>query len=92
MPILYLIQTLNKEQGVQWVKRERLPLFLESDFYLEYRLAKLVSQVPQVRAGGGGESTSVRLDYTPHIRQIEEEEEEEEEPPEDETEVNSDWF
>ena len=36
--------------------------------------------------GEDGESANIKLDYTPHIRQIEEEEEEEE-PPEDETEV-----
>ena len=38
------MQCLNKEQGIQWIKLERLPAFLESDCYTEYRLAKLVGQ------------------------------------------------
>ena len=37
-------QALNKEQGIVWVKKERLSSFLISDCYIEYRLAKLVSQ------------------------------------------------
>ena len=77
-------QTLNKEQGIQWVKRERLPLFLESDYYLEYRLAKLVSQA-QV-AKGAGDSVSVQLDYAPRVKNTAMEEEVEEEEV-DETEV-----
>ncbi|XP_019406774.1 PREDICTED: regulator of G-protein signaling 22 isoform X5 [Crocodylus porosus] len=36
---------LDREQGIQWIKKERLPAFLESDCYFEYRLAKLISQV-----------------------------------------------
>ncbi|MGH0139612.1 UNVERIFIED_CONTAM: hypothetical protein FKN15_016978, partial [Acipenser sinensis] len=38
-------QCLDREQGVQWIRKERLPLFLQSDCYFEYRLAKLLSQV-----------------------------------------------
>ncbi|XP_068093826.1 regulator of G-protein signaling 22 isoform X2 [Hyperolius riggenbachi] len=41
----YNIMCLNREQGVQWIKKERLPAFLKSDCYFEYRLAKLMSQV-----------------------------------------------
>ncbi|XP_071807529.1 regulator of G-protein signaling 22-like isoform X2 [Asterias amurensis] len=41
----FTVQCLNKEQGIQWIKEERLPAFLQSDSYLEFRLAKLVSQV-----------------------------------------------
>ena len=37
-------QALNREQGIEWIKAERLPAFLQSDLYLEYQLAKLVSQ------------------------------------------------
>ncbi|XP_063968049.1 regulator of G-protein signaling 22-like [Lytechinus pictus] len=40
----FKVQCLNKEQGIQWIKAERLPTFLESDCYIEYRLAKLISQ------------------------------------------------
>ncbi|XP_072266946.1 regulator of G-protein signaling 22 [Pyxicephalus adspersus] len=48
---------LNREQGVQWVKKERLPAFLKSDCYFEYRLAKLMTQV-KVRHTG----VSLQLD------------------------------
>ncbi|KAM4688914.1 regulator of G-protein signaling 22 [Discoglossus pictus] len=41
----YSTMCLNREQGVQWIKKERLPAFLKSDCYFEYRLAKLLSQV-----------------------------------------------
>ncbi|XP_033123615.1 regulator of G-protein signaling 22-like [Anneissia japonica] len=40
----FQVQCLNKEQGIQWIKEERVPAFLQSDLYLEYRLAKLISQ------------------------------------------------
>ncbi|OXB62336.1 hypothetical protein ASZ78_015080, partial [Callipepla squamata] len=42
---------LDREQAVQWIKKERLPAFLESDCYFEYRLAKLVSQVEWSQTG-----------------------------------------
>ncbi|NXG41193.1 RGS22 protein, partial [Psilopogon haemacephalus] len=42
---------LEREQAMQWVKEERLPAFLESDCYFEYRLAKLVSQVEWSKTG-----------------------------------------
>lgn len=38
-------QTLNKEQGLRWIKDNRFPAFLQSDLYIEYRLAKILSQV-----------------------------------------------
>ncbi|XP_041104672.1 regulator of G-protein signaling 22 isoform X5 [Polyodon spathula] len=41
----YSVMCLDREQGVQWIRKERLPLFLQSDCYFEYRLAKLLSQV-----------------------------------------------
>ncbi|XP_036904169.1 regulator of G-protein signaling 22 isoform X3 [Sturnira hondurensis] len=47
----YNIMCLSREQGIQWIKKERLPAFLESDCYFEYRLAKLVSQVRWSKAG-----------------------------------------
>ncbi|XP_048881920.1 regulator of G-protein signaling 22 isoform X2 [Brienomyrus brachyistius] len=46
----YTVQCLDREQGVQWIKKERLPLFLRSDYYFEYRLAKLLSQVDNVNS------------------------------------------
>ncbi|XP_036194479.1 regulator of G-protein signaling 22 [Myotis myotis] len=49
--INYSVMCLNREQGIQWIKKERLPAFLESDCYFEYRLAKLVSQVRWSRSG-----------------------------------------
>ncbi|XP_019323548.1 regulator of G-protein signaling 22 isoform X7 [Panthera pardus] len=47
----YNIMCLSREQGIKWIKKERLPAFLESDCYFEYRLAKLVSQVRWSRSG-----------------------------------------
>jgi len=38
-------QSLDAEQGIEWIKAARLPAFLDSDCYLEYRLSKLISQV-----------------------------------------------
>ncbi|XP_018123630.1 regulator of G-protein signaling 22 isoform X2 [Xenopus laevis] len=49
--INYSIMCLNREQGVQWIKKERLPAFLKSDCYFEYRLAKLMSQVRVSNSG-----------------------------------------
>ncbi|XP_054597320.2 regulator of G-protein signaling 22 isoform X2 [Nothobranchius furzeri] len=34
----------DEEQGMQWLKRERLTFFLQSDYYFQYRLAKLLLQ------------------------------------------------
>uniref|UniRef100_A0A674HZ60 Regulator of G protein signaling 22 n=1 Tax=Terrapene triunguis TaxID=2587831 RepID=A0A674HZ60_9SAUR len=47
----YSIMRLEREQGIQWIKKERLPTFLKSDCYFEYRLAKLLSQVEWSRTG-----------------------------------------
>ncbi|KAJ8290950.1 hypothetical protein GJAV_G00019550 [Gymnothorax javanicus] len=47
----YTVLCLDREQGIQWIKRERLPLFLRSDCYFEYRLAKLLSQVDSTCIG-----------------------------------------
>ncbi|XP_077872994.1 regulator of G-protein signaling 22 [Ictidomys tridecemlineatus] len=49
--INYNIMCLNREQGIKWIKKQRLPAFLESDCYFEYRLAKLVSQVRWSQSG-----------------------------------------
>ena len=45
---LFVFQTLNKEQGLRWIKDNRFPAFLQSDLYIEYRLAKILSQVSQI--------------------------------------------
>ncbi|NXC49564.1 RGS22 protein, partial [Penelope pileata] len=47
----YNTMCLDREQAVQWIKNERLPAFLESDCYFEYRLAKLISQVEWSQTG-----------------------------------------
>lgn len=41
----FTVTCLDREQGLQWIKQERLPVFLQSDCYFEYRLAKLMSQL-----------------------------------------------
>ncbi|XP_069813444.1 regulator of G-protein signaling 22 isoform X2 [Dendropsophus ebraccatus] len=57
----YCVMCLNREQGVEWIKRERLPSFLKSDCYFEYRLAKLLSQVRV-------NNTGVSLEIDPHYQ------------------------
>ncbi|XP_069776395.1 regulator of G-protein signaling 22-like isoform X2 [Narcine bancroftii] len=41
----FTVECLDREQGVSWIRSERLPAFLKSDCYFEYRLAKLLSQL-----------------------------------------------
>ncbi|XP_023555724.1 regulator of G-protein signaling 22 isoform X1 [Octodon degus] len=55
---------LNREQGIKWIKKERLPAFLESDCYFEYRLAKLVSQVKWSKSGV---SFTIGTNFSPWI-------------------------
>ncbi|XP_037658492.1 regulator of G-protein signaling 22 isoform X4 [Choloepus didactylus] len=57
---------LNQEEGIKWIKKERLPAFLESDCYFEYRLAKLVSQVRWSRSGM---NITLDTDFSPWILQ-----------------------
>ncbi|XP_053106515.1 regulator of G-protein signaling 22 isoform X2 [Hemicordylus capensis] len=47
----YTTVSLDREQAIRWIKRERFPSFLESDCYFEYRLAKLISQVEWSKTG-----------------------------------------
>ncbi|EHA98751.1 Regulator of G-protein signaling 22 [Heterocephalus glaber] len=60
----YNIMCLNREQGIKWIKKERLPAFLESDCYFEYRLAKLVSQV---RWSKSGVSFTIGTHFSPWV-------------------------
>ncbi|XP_020944716.1 regulator of G-protein signaling 22 isoform X6 [Sus scrofa] len=60
----YRVMCLNREQGIQWIKKERLPTFLESDCYFEYRLAKLVSQV---RWSESGMNIILGTDFSPWV-------------------------
>ncbi|KAG8441803.1 hypothetical protein GDO86_010834 [Hymenochirus boettgeri] len=60
--INYSVMCLNREQGIQWIKKERLPAFLKSDCYFEYRLARLLSQV---RASNSGMAISADPNYQP---------------------------
>ena len=56
-------QTLNKDQGIYWIRAERLPIFLESDFYFTYRLAKVISQARLFN--DKHEYVIMKLDFTP---------------------------
>ncbi|XP_064010094.1 regulator of G-protein signaling 22 [Pogoniulus pusillus] len=56
---------LERGQAMQWVKEERLPAFLESDCYFEYRLAKLISQVEWSKTGI---NFIIDSDYYPWVR------------------------
>ncbi|NXC19887.1 RGS22 protein, partial [Corythaeola cristata] len=61
----YNTMCLDREQAIQWIKKERLPAFLESDCYFEYRLAKLISQVEWSKTGI---NFTIDSDYYPWIR------------------------
>ncbi|XP_009890217.1 PREDICTED: regulator of G-protein signaling 22 [Charadrius vociferus] len=61
----YNTMCLDREQAMQWIKKERLPAFLESDCYFEYRLAKLISQVEWSKTGI---NFIVDSDYYPWIK------------------------
>ncbi|XP_008939069.1 PREDICTED: regulator of G-protein signaling 22, partial [Merops nubicus] len=61
----YNTMCLDREQAIQWIKKERLPAFLESDCYFEYRLAKLISQVEWSKTGI---NFVIDSDYYPWIR------------------------
>ncbi|XP_051575647.1 regulator of G-protein signaling 22 [Myxocyprinus asiaticus] len=41
----YTVTCLDRDQTIQWLKRDRLVFFLQSDCYFEYRLAKCLSQL-----------------------------------------------
>ncbi|XP_034524404.1 regulator of G-protein signaling 22 [Ailuropoda melanoleuca] len=62
--INYNIMRLSREEGIEWIKKERLPAFLESDCYFEYRLAKLVSQI---RWSGSGMNITLNADFSPWV-------------------------
>ncbi|RVE62189.1 hypothetical protein OJAV_G00154670 [Oryzias javanicus] len=40
----YTVRCLDRQQGMGWITRERLPFFLQSDCFFEYKLAKLLLQ------------------------------------------------
>ncbi|KAL4236453.1 GTPase activator [Mactra antiquata] len=72
----FSVTTLNKEQGIHWVKAERLPAFLDSDLYLEYRLSKLLSQARIT--GEHGEYVLLKIDYKPRQKKAKKKKDEEE--------------
>ncbi|XP_053393937.1 regulator of G-protein signaling 22-like isoform X3 [Mercenaria mercenaria] len=72
----FTVTTLNKEQGIHWVKAERLPSFLESDLYLEYRLSKLLGQARIT--GEQGEYVLMKIDYKPRVKKAKKKAEDEE--------------
>ncbi|NWW95291.1 RGS22 protein, partial [Rhynochetos jubatus] len=61
----YNTMCLDRDQGIQWIKKERLPAFLESDCYFEYRLATLISQVEWSKTGI---NFIIDSDYYPWVR------------------------
>lgn len=69
----FSVTMLNKEQGMKWVKTHRFPTFLRSDLYVEYRLAKIVSQVDCAEMSGD-EPIKVTLDATPFAKKVKPEE------------------
>ncbi|KAI4898135.1 hypothetical protein NFI96_015399, partial [Prochilodus magdalenae] len=41
----YIVSCLDQVQAMQWIRRKRLPFFLQSDCYIEYRLASCLCQL-----------------------------------------------
>ncbi|KAL8596666.1 hypothetical protein ACOMHN_032608 [Nucella lapillus] len=70
----FSVTTLNKEQGIHWVKAERLPTFLHSDCYFEYRLGHVLSQVRLM--DDKGHFVLTRVDFTPRPRKARKKQEE----------------
>ncbi|KAK7502187.1 hypothetical protein BaRGS_00006551 [Batillaria attramentaria] len=62
----FSVTTLNKEQGIHWVKAERLPTFLQSDCYFEYRLGNVLSQVRLMDSRG--QFVLMKIDYKPRAK------------------------
>ncbi|XP_073702986.1 regulator of G-protein signaling 22 [Garra rufa] len=58
----YTVTRLDRDQTVQWLKRDRLPFFLQSDCYFEFRLAKSLSQLSGPVCVGSSSSQSQRCD------------------------------
>ncbi|XP_037392967.1 regulator of G-protein signaling 22 isoform X1 [Pygocentrus nattereri] len=45
----YIVSCLDQAQAMQWIRRERLPYFLQSDCYFEYRLASCLCQLASTK-------------------------------------------
>lgn len=41
--INYCVTVLDRRKGFEWVKKHRLPEFLKSELYAEYKLSKILS-------------------------------------------------
>uniref|UniRef100_UPI00398ED8B3 regulator of G-protein signaling 22-like n=1 Tax=Pristiophorus japonicus TaxID=55135 RepID=UPI00398ED8B3 len=65
----FITKCLDPEQGVTWIKNERLPAFLMSDCYFEYRLAKLLSQL---ECNTGPDMPQIDPAYRPWVIETEE--------------------
>ncbi|CAI5663405.1 unnamed protein product [Oreochromis niloticus] len=67
----YTVCCLDRQQGMQWIKKERLPFFLQSDCYYEYRLAKLLLQWDPNLCIHRRKSSSVRTTLSaPQLRSL----------------------
>ncbi|XP_052776517.1 regulator of G-protein signaling 22-like isoform X2 [Mya arenaria] len=86
----FSVTTLNKEQGIHWVKAERLPSFLESDLYLEYRLSKLLAQARVT--GEQGEYVLMKIDFKPKVKKAKKKKDEEEVPVDPREELMADMY
>ncbi|KAK6179499.1 hypothetical protein SNE40_011844 [Patella caerulea] len=86
----FTVTTLNKEQGIHWVKAERLPAFLESDCYLEYRLAKILSQARLTSESG--EFVIMKIDFRPRIKKVKPKPTEDEDPNDPKERIMKDMF
>lgn len=56
---------------MNWVRQNRLPLFLESEVYMEYRLASLMAQVEEV-VEDENDLVTMKIDPLTKLEEIEE--------------------
>lgn len=56
---------------MDWIRQNRLPLFLESEVYMEYRLASLMAQVEEV-VEDENELVTMKIDPLAKLEEIEE--------------------
>jgi len=55
---------------MDWIRRNRLPLFLESEVCMEYRLAVLMAQVEEV-VEDESDLVTMKIDYSAKSKEIE---------------------
>ncbi|KAM9798385.1 regulator of G-protein signaling 22 [Neosynchiropus ocellatus] len=65
----YIVCCLDKEQGLEWIIKEKLPFFLQSNCYNEYRLAKtLLYWIPNGGKAWGKSSAATQCCFCSYLK------------------------